>query len=79
MRAATYVPAGSPPHPEGTTYPTAPREREREGERERGRERERHTLLCLLNPSDLKDICGELVSSSDKGAVMSQAQLPWGR
>ena len=34
---------------------------------------------CLPHPSAVKDICGELLSSTDKAAVMSEAQSPWGR
>lgn len=33
----------------------------------------------LSHPSAVKDICGELLSSTDKAAVMSEAQSPWGR
>lgn len=43
-----------------------------------------HNLLCcepscLPHPSAVKDICGELLSSSDKTTVMSEAQSPRGR
>lgn len=33
----------------------------------------------LSHPSAVKDICGELLSSTDKAAVMSEAKSPWGR